>query len=248
MMRTSRRSVFITGVLIALLARNASTQTASPPQPAVDTVKELEALKQRITQLESELKKTKTCEQPSAANANQAAPTTPKGQQPAKEGDRTASEAKGDALKKLDALKLPIEQLESGSKGSPAKEQPSTAEISKPAQTSPVAAAEPAKTSDAANGSGDDAVGSGQVQVAQAQAATVQAPVGQAAPTPATPPVDLDTPFAFSDFTWMNAVPRNHDEVLDGKYFSGEFRVDTNYIYDWQRPYTHRHHGRRADR
>jgi hypothetical protein len=62
----------------------------------------------------------------------------------------------------------------------------------------------------------------------------------QATPPPATPtPVDLDTPFAFGDFTWMMSNPRNHDEVLDGKYFSGEFRVDTNYIYDYNHPIDH---------
>ena len=69
-------------------------------------------------------------------------------------------------------------------------------------------------------------------------AATPAAP--QAAPAPAAPPpVDLDTPFAFGDFTWMMANPRNHDEVLDGKYFSGEFRVDTNYMYDYNHPIDH---------
>jgi hypothetical protein len=66
-------------------------------------------------------------------------------------------------------------------------------------------------------------------------AAAAQAP-GAAT---ATPPVDLQTPFAYGDFTWMNAVPRNHDEVLDGKYFSGEFRVDTNYMYDYEHPIDH---------
>jgi hypothetical protein len=60
-----------------------------------------------------------------------------------------------------------------------------------------------------------------------------------AAPPAAPPPVDLDTPFAYADFTWMLSNPRNHDEVLDGKYFSGEFRVDTNYIYDQQHPTDH---------
>jgi putative OmpL-like beta-barrel porin-2 len=65
-----------------------------------------------------------------------------------------------------------------------------------------------------------------------------QAPATAAAPaTP--PPVDLDTPFAYADFTWMNSVPRNQDEVLDGKYFSGEFRVDTNYMYDYEHPIDH---------
>ena len=66
-----------------------------------------------------------------------------------------------------------------------------------------------------------------------------QAPAAAAAPPATPPPVDLDTPFAFGDFTWMMANPRNHDEVLDGKYFSGEFRVDTNYMYDYNHPIDH---------
>jgi len=69
------------------------------------------------------------------------------------------------------------------------------------------------------------------------QAAAPQAPAAPAAP--ATPPVDLDTPFAFADFTWMMSNPRNHDAVLDGKYFSGEFRIDTNYMYDYNHPIDH---------
>ena len=61
-----------------------------------------------------------------------------------------------------------------------------------------------------------------------------------AAPAPAAPaPVDNQTPFAYGDFTWMNAVSRNHDSVLDGKYFSPEVRVDTNYIYDYNHPIDH---------
>ncbi len=51
--------------------------------------------------------------------------------------------------------------------------------------------------------------------------------------------MDLETPFAYGDFTWMLSNPRNHDEVLDGKYFSGEFRVDTNYMYDYNHPIDH---------
>ena len=70
------------------------------------------------------------------------------------------------------------------------------------------------------------------------QAPEAQAPPAAAAPA-APPPVDLDTPFAFADFTWMMSNPRNHDEVLDGKYFSGEFRVDTNFMYDYNHPIDH---------
>jgi hypothetical protein len=73
---------------------------------------------------------------------------------------------------------------------------------------------------------------------AQDAAAQTPAPGAQAAPA-APPAVDLQTPFAFADFTWMLSNPRNHDEVLDGKYFSGEFRVDTNYIYDYNHPTDH---------
>jgi hypothetical protein len=70
---------------------------------------------------------------------------------------------------------------------------------------------------------------------------TPQAPTpdAAAAAAPAAPAVDLQTPFAFADFTWMMAVPRNHDSVFDGKYFSGEFRWDTNYIYDYNHPIDH---------
>ena len=60
-------------------------------------------------------------------------------------------------------------------------------------------------------------------------------PAAPAAP----PPVDLQTPFAYGDFTWTERDFRNHDEVLDGKYFSGEFRVDTNYMYDYNHPIDH---------
>ncbi len=66
-----------------------------------------------------------------------------------------------------------------------------------------------------------------------------QTPAAQAAAPAAPAPVDLQTPFAFGDFTWMNAVPRNHDSVFDGKYFTGEFRWDSNYIYDYNHPIDH---------
>jgi len=56
---------------------------------------------------------------------------------------------------------------------------------------------------------------------------------------PAAAPVDNQTPFAYGDFTWMNAVSRNHDSVLDGKYFSPEIRADVNYIYDQSHPIDH---------
>jgi hypothetical protein len=72
-----------------------------------------------------------------------------------------------------------------------------------------------------------------------ADQSTSQPEAQPAAAAPAAPAVDLETPFAFADFTWMLSNSRNHDEVLDGKYFSGEFRVDTNYMYDYNHPIDH---------
>jgi hypothetical protein len=46
-------------------------------------------------------------------------------------------------------------------------------------------------------------------------------------------------PFAFADFTWLNGNSRQHTSVLDSKYFTGEFRVDATYIYDFHRPADH---------
>ncbi len=69
-----------------------------------------------------------------------------------------------------------------------------------------------------------------------AEAATVQQP----APAPqATPPVDMITPFADHDWTWLNGNSRQHDSPLDTKYFSGEFRADTFYGVDFNQPKDH---------
>jgi len=46
-------------------------------------------------------------------------------------------------------------------------------------------------------------------------------------------------PFAFADFTWLNGNSRQKTSVLDSKYFTGEFRLDATYIYDFNRPKDH---------
>lgn len=61
------------------------------------------------------------------------------------------------------------------------------------------------------------------------------APTAQnAAPTP--PAVDLQTPFADYDWTWLNGNPRNHDVAFDSKFFTPEIRSDVTYTYDFNRP------------
>ena len=142
-----------------------------------------------------------------------------------------------DVVKELDALKQRVEQLEGELKSKSPQEQPATDEVAKPADTP---SAERAVTPPDKTGSADSSQLADLRPLAQGTALSPQAAQAPATPTPEAPPaVDLQTPFAYADYTWMNAIPRNHDEVLDGKYFSGEFRVDTNYIYDWQHPIDH---------
>jgi hypothetical protein len=83
------------------------------------------------------------------------------------------------------------------------------------------------------------------VQPGAPVAAPNPAPAAQAAansPAPqasAAPAVDMATPFADYDWTWLNGNSRQHDSPLDSKYFSGEFRADTHYGIDFNQPIDH---------
>ena len=55
----------------------------------------------------------------------------------------------------------------------------------------------------------------------------------------AAPAVDLQTPFAFGDFTWLNGTPRNKDVVWDSPFFTPEVRFDTHYMEDFNQPIDH---------
>jgi hypothetical protein len=57
----------------------------------------------------------------------------------------------------------------------------------------------------------------------------------QATPAKAEP----SAPFAYADWTWLNGNSRNKDAVWDSKYFTPEFRVDTNFIEDYNQPKDH---------
>ena len=61
------------------------------------------------------------------------------------------------------------------------------------------------------------------------------------AATPAVPAVPAGMakapePFAFADFTWLNGNSRTTESPIDTKAFTGEFRVDTSYITDFNHP------------
>jgi hypothetical protein len=79
------------------------------------------------------------------------------------------------------------------------------------------------------------------IAMAASLAATAPVTALPAAPPPATPipEVDLKTPFADHDWTWLNGASRQHDSPLDSKYFSGEFRADTFYGYNFVKPIDH---------
>jgi hypothetical protein len=44
-------------------------------------------------------------------------------------------------------------------------------------------------------------------------------------------------PFAFADFTWLTGNPRTKESPIDSKVFTGEFRVDTNFTYSFNKPH-----------
>jgi hypothetical protein len=79
-----------------------------------------------------------------------------------------------------------------------------------------------------------------------------QAPAPAPAPAPAaptlpdalsapesTPGVDNFTPFAYADFSWMNAQTRTKDTILDTKFYTPEVRFDTHYMEDYNQPIDH---------
>lgn len=83
-------------------------------------------------------------------------------------------------------------------------------------------------------------VAGGTDQAASSGAVAAAAPQAEPTPAPAqaekqAPPKPAD-PFAFADFTWLNGNPRTKDSPLDSKVVTGEFRVDTSYIYDFNHP------------
>src|ERR1700681_1147190 len=59
--------------------------------------------------------------------------------------------------------------------------------------------------------------------------------VQAAEPSESAKPKAAD-PFAFAAFTWLNGNSRTSESPIDTKYFTGEFRADTSFIYDLNHP------------
>jgi hypothetical protein len=121
-------------------------------------------------------------------------------------------------LEEVNALKKRVEELEQELKTRNASGQPTASTT--PAQESASTAGSTALAPSAA-----------------------EATAGPSAP-PAEPAAQKigrapEEPFSYADWTWMNGTPRNHDTPLNTKYFSPEFRVDANYMEDYNQPVDH---------
>ncbi|MFI5219466.1 MAG: outer membrane beta-barrel protein [Bacteroidia bacterium] len=53
-------------------------------------------------------------------------------------------------------------------------------------------------------------------------------------------------PFAFGDFTWVQGNNRQHQSLLDSKYFTGSVTIDCNYNYSFNKPIDHTNSGSTA--
>jgi len=61
----------------------------------------------------------------------------------------------------------------------------------------------------------------------------------QPAPSAQSAPPAKAEPFAFADWTWLTGNARTTESPLDTKVFTGEVRVDTDYVYDLNHPRDH---------
>jgi Putative beta-barrel porin-2, OmpL-like. bbp2/Carboxypeptidase regulatory-like domain len=143
-----------------------------------------------------------------------------------------------EAMEALEArMAARIEQLEAALKDKTVAEQPATpaphgdlvASLSKDPSQIPIVAV-PLGNPDMSKAVASSAGSSSDAQDGKGQPASAP---------PAPPAVDLQTPFAYGDFTWLNGTPRNKDVVIDTPFFTPEVRFDTHYMEDFNQPIDH---------
>src|SRR5262245_16829283 len=79
-------------------------------------------------------------------------------------------------------------------------------------------------------------LGSGGIGHAQTPLAAAHDAETSVTQEPQPEPVKKPEPFAFADFTWLSGNPRTKESPIDTKVFTGEFRVDTNFTYSFNKP------------
>jgi hypothetical protein len=140
-------------------------------------------------------------------------------------------------LEQVVELKKRVAELES--KANPtATPAPSTTSTAQPGPSKPVdpSMAAPGESSSAQPASLNTIAPSAGLNAMKAASMPAVGPP-QVAKTTGKP--EPTVPFAYADWTWLNGTARNKDAVWDSKYFTPEFRVDANYIEDYNQPKDH---------
>jgi hypothetical protein len=57
--------------------------------------------------------------------------------------------------------------------------------------------------------------------------------------SPEKPQEPIKAPLEFADFTWLNGNSRVTNPLVDNKYFTGQFMLDANYVYSFNKPKDH---------
>jgi hypothetical protein len=132
--------------------------------------------------------------------------------------------------KELDAMKARIEQLEAELKNRKAPDPPVSVATEVPAKTTEQAFVTRSAPPEALVPPDPAAPPLKPVRPGEQPSVAAQAVL---------PPGKHSEPFAFADFTWLNGNSRTSESPLDTKVFTGEFRADTSYIYDFNHPADH---------
>ena len=153
--------------------------------------------------------------------------------------------------KKLDSMEQRIEQLEAELKKSAQERAIAAANAAQPpersgllATTTKDPASIPMLTGSLAKPVDTKTIAS---NLPPAALGTAPSPVSTDSPSaqdkqnqaPAAPTVDLQTPFAYGDFSWLNGSARTKDVVVDTPFFTPEVRFDTHYMEDFNQPKDH---------
>ena len=78
-----------------------------------------------------------------------------------------------------------------------------------------------------------------QLKAVPAAPAAVAAPPAEAPKSSEAPAPEKREPFSFADFTWLTGNSRTTESPLDSKAVTGEVRIDTDFVYDFNHPRDH---------
>ena len=213
---TTNRRFIVCALLLAFFGNGIFAQSAGQSQVPTEFIKELEAMKSRIEQLEAELKK----EPPDAVS----------------ERDKQllarieSLEARLAAVEGKDAN--PAADLASSGRPLIASLSPSSLPATSPLSENSFPQNSAVSSQPPSSKSTTPAPRSPVAPPSHVLPAALEAPES-------TPGTDNFTPFAYADYTWLNGTSRNKDAVLDTRFFTPEVRFDTHFITDFNQPKDH---------